>query len=148
MKTKTMKKALSLFLAVLMIALAIPFTLLTVAAEEATEVKIVDFTAFGKHVKTDGKMHDVGFYGSMPAAYAMDGFVGKRSDNAYKMYGFEYEFALKNWFFYNLEKGNYTPVEYFSPYCKDGSLLQAWSSVAAFVYNDMDMSFFKDKLAI
>lgn len=67
---------------------------------------------------------------------------------AYKMYGFEYEFALKNWFFYNLEKGNYTPVEYFSPYCKDGSLLQAWSSVAAFVYNDMDMSFFKDKLAI
>ena len=81
MKTKTMKKALSLFLAVLMIALAIPFTLLTVAAEEATEVKIVDFTAFGKHVKTDDKMHDVGFYASMPAEYAMDGFVGKRSDN-------------------------------------------------------------------
>ncbi len=65
---------------------------------------------------------------------------------AYKMYGFEYEFALKNWFFYNLEKGNYTPVEYFSPYCKDGSLLQAWSSAAAFVYNDTDMSFFDDKI--
>ena len=65
---------------------------------------------------------------------------------AYKMYGFEYEFALKNWFFYNLEKGNYTPVEYFSPYCKDGSLLQAWSSAAAFVYNDTDMSFFKNKV--
>ena len=32
MKAKTMKKALSLFLAVLMIALAIPFTLLTVSA--------------------------------------------------------------------------------------------------------------------
>ena len=67
---------------------------------------------------------------------------------AYKMYGFEYEFALKNWFTYNLKNGNYTPVEYFSPYCKDGSLLQAWSSVAAFVYNDMDMSFFADKLSI
>lgn len=65
---------------------------------------------------------------------------------AYKMYGFEYEFALKNWFTYNLNRGNYTPVEYFSPYCEDGSLLQAWSSAVAFVYNDMDMSFFKDKI--
>ena len=65
---------------------------------------------------------------------------------AYKMYGFEYEFALKNWFTYNLKNGNYTPVEYFSPYCKDGSLLQAWSSAVAFVYNDTDMSFFNDKL--
>ena len=36
---------------------------------------------------------------------------------AYKMYGFEYEFSLKNWFTYNLKNGNYTPVEYFSPYC-------------------------------
>ena len=35
MKTKTMKKMLSLFLAVLMIALAIPFTLLTVGAEDS-----------------------------------------------------------------------------------------------------------------
>ena len=34
MKTRTMKKALSLILAVLMIALAIPFTLLPAAAEE------------------------------------------------------------------------------------------------------------------
>ena len=34
MKTKTMKKMLSFFLAVLMIALAIPFTLLTVGAED------------------------------------------------------------------------------------------------------------------
>ena len=67
---------------------------------------------------------------------------------AYKMYGFEYEFALKNWFTYNLKNGNYTPVEYFSPYCKDGSLLQAWSSTVAFVYNDTDMSFFADKLSI
>ena len=35
MKTKTMKKALSLFLAVLMIALAMPFTLLTAVAQDA-----------------------------------------------------------------------------------------------------------------
>ena len=50
MKTKTMKKALSLFLAVLMIALAIPFTLPTFA-EEATERTIVDFSFFGRHLK-------------------------------------------------------------------------------------------------
>ena len=49
MKTKTLKKALSLFLAVLMIALAIPFTLLTVAAEEATEIDITSFSVYGRH---------------------------------------------------------------------------------------------------
>lgn len=58
MKTKTMKKALSLFLAVLMIALAIPFTLLTVAAEEAPEVKIDDFKIFGKHSNATDNVQD------------------------------------------------------------------------------------------
>ncbi len=65
---------------------------------------------------------------------------------ALKKYGFAYEFPLKNWFFYNLDRGNFTPIEYFSPYCKDGSLLQAWSSVAAFVYDDVHQTFFKNKL--
>ena len=36
MKVKNIKKALSLFLAVLMIALALPLTMLPVAAEEPT----------------------------------------------------------------------------------------------------------------
>ena len=49
MKTKTMKKALSLFLAVLMIALAMPFTLLTFAADEVTEIEIENFSVFGKY---------------------------------------------------------------------------------------------------
>ena len=49
MKTKAMKKALSLFLAVLMIALAIPFTMLTAAADEATEIEITKLSVFGRH---------------------------------------------------------------------------------------------------
>ncbi len=65
---------------------------------------------------------------------------------ALKMYGFAYDFPLKNWFSYNLNRGNFTPIEYFSPYCKDGSLLQAWSSVAAFVYDDVHQTFFQNKL--
>ena len=50
MRKTTMKKALSIFLAVLMIALALPFTLLTVAAEEpaATTIKSVKSTSDGR----------------------------------------------------------------------------------------------------
>ena len=63
MKTKTMKKMLSLFLAVLMIALAIPFTLLTVGAEDldGTLLKTVDFS--------DSAMWGTG-YGSNTFSYA------------------------------------------------------------------------------
>ena len=54
MKTKNMKKALSLFLAVLMIALALPFTLLSVSAEEsapvATTIANVTSTSDGRTV--------------------------------------------------------------------------------------------------
>ena len=52
MKTKTMKKALSLFIAVLMIALAMPFTLLTFA-DEAAEIEIANFSVFGRHSDVD-----------------------------------------------------------------------------------------------
>lgn len=48
----------------------------------------------------------------------------------------EYLNPLQSWFSYNIEKGNYSPIEYFSPACKDGSLLQAWSGAAAFVLDD------------
>ena len=52
MKTRTMKKALSLFLAVLMIALAIPFTLLPVSAEGETP-EIVNATIKGYFPEND-----------------------------------------------------------------------------------------------
>lgn len=56
---------------------------------------------------------------------------------AYAKYlaGREYRYALESWFSYNLERGIFTPVEYFSPCRKSGSTLQAWSGVAAFVFD-------------
>ena len=55
---------------------------------------------------------------------------------AKRKYGMEYTYALESWFTYNIERGNYTPIEYFSSACKDGSLLQAWSGAAAFVLDE------------
>ena len=55
MKTRTLKKALSLFLAVLMIALALPLTMLPVAAEETIETTPASI----KHVKLFAKYGDV-----------------------------------------------------------------------------------------
>lgn len=55
---------------------------------------------------------------------------------AKRKFGMEYRYALESWFDYNVKKGNYTPVEFFSPPQKDGSLLQAWSGVAAFVLDE------------
>ena len=67
MKAKTMKKALSLFLAVLMIALAIPFTLLTVSAATGDLLGTVDFSGSnfidgrGEHWnKTNASVSDEG----------------------------------------------------------------------------------------
>jgi len=65
---------------------------------------------------------------------------------ALKMYGMDYEYALTRWFTFNIEKNNFTPIEYYSPYCADGALLQAWSSTAAFVYYDVNCDFFNDKI--
>ena len=60
--------------------------------------------------------------------------------------GREYKYALKSWFSYNLDKGIFTPVEYFSPCRKSGSTLQAWSGVAAFTFDFADKeSFFAPK---
>lgn len=55
---------------------------------------------------------------------------------AKRKFGMEYKYLLTDWFTYNLKKGNYTPIEYFSPYCEDGSLLQAWGGDAAFVLDE------------
>jgi len=65
---------------------------------------------------------------------------------ALKMYGMDYTYALTRWFAYNIEQKNFTPIEYYSPYCKDGALLQAWSSTSAFVYYDKDCTFFTNKI--
>ena len=55
---------------------------------------------------------------------------------AKRKYGMEYRYALESWFEYNVNRGNYTPVEFFSPPQKDGSLLQAWCGAVAFVMDE------------
>ena len=60
--------------------------------------------------------------------------------------GRDYHYPLESWFSYNLEKGIFTPVEYFSPCRKSGSTLQAWSGVAAFTFDFIGKpSFFAPK---
>jgi glycogen debranching enzyme len=60
--------------------------------------------------------------------------------------GRECRYALESWFSYHLEKGIFTPVEYFSPCRKSGSTLQAWSGAAAFTFDFMDKeNFFAPK---
>lgn len=64
---------------------------------------------------------------------------------AKRKYGMEYKHLLTIPFEYNLKKGNYTMIEYFSPYCKDGSLLQGWSGAMAFVLDEKNsMGFWDD----
>lgn len=58
------------------------------------------------------------------------------------MHGMDYEYPLTRWFTYNLEKKNFTPVEFYAPCHPDGSLLQAWSSMGAFVLSYVDGKFF------
>lgn len=61
---------------------------------------------------------------------------------AQSLHGREWKYALLSWFDYNVKKGNYTPIEYFSPCCEDGSLLQAWSSLGAFVLDNVGKTSF------
>ena len=56
--------------------------------------------------------------------------------HAKRKFGMKYKYLLTGWFTYNLNNGNYTPIEYFSSYCEDGSLLQAWSGDTAFVLDE------------
>ena len=76
--------------------------------------------------------HNGGDWPYLSAAYAY----------AKLMYGMDYEYPLTRWWEYNLKKGNNTPVEFFAPPHKDGSLLQAWSSMGAFVLAYSDGKFF------
>lgn len=54
---------------------------------------------------------------------------------AKRKHGMAWREVLGSWFDYNVARGNYTPIEYFSPVCPDGSLLQAWGGDVAFVLN-------------
>ncbi|MDR0855376.1 MAG: hypothetical protein LBN25_03295 [Christensenellaceae bacterium] len=86
------------------------------------------------------------FKSSLPYSYHNGGdwpYLSGAYAYAKLMYGLDYKYPLTRWFTYNLEKGNYTPVEFFSPCHKDGSLLQAWSSMPALVFNHIDGNFFK-----
>ena len=73
---KTMKKAMALILATLMLALATPFAMMNVAADEATSEKIgiVNFSAFGHHLEGDSQK-SLHFYSSYPSAFAYDGDI-------------------------------------------------------------------------
>lgn len=62
------------------------------------------------------------------------------------MRGMDYLYPLTRWFEYNTERGNYTPIEFFSPLHPDGSMLQAWSSSGAFVLSYPQGDFFTKKL--
>ena len=64
------------------------------------------------------------------------------------MNGRDYSYALTSSFDWNIAKGNYTPIEYYSPIHPDGSLLQAWSSDAALVYDWQDGDFFRENQAV
>ncbi len=65
---------------------------------------------------------------------------------AKSLYGMEYRKVLLSPLTFAVKRGIYTAVEYFSPYCKAGSCLQAWSSAAAFVYDRLGKeNFFKNK---
>ena len=79
MKTRTMKKALSLILAVLMIALAIPFTLLPAAAEGENPT-IVGATIGGCFPSND-KNRGMAFQSSNPGSNIYDGKIGTDAES-------------------------------------------------------------------
>ncbi|MDR2634967.1 MAG: hypothetical protein LBC13_03185, partial [Clostridiales bacterium] len=60
--------------------------------------------------------------------------------------GMDYEYPLTRWFDYNLERGNFTPIEFFSPCHKDGSPLQGWSALGALIAQYPDGNFFRTSL--
>ena len=84
----------------------------------------------------DYQYHNGGNWPYLSAIYAYAKYLAGR----------EYHYALSSWFTYNLEKGIFTPIEYFSPCRLSGSTLQAWSGAAAFVFDFIDKpSFFAPK---
>ena len=62
--------------------------------------------------------------------------------------GRDHTYALTSPFEWNVKRGNYTPVECYSPNTPDGSPLHAASSVVAWVYDWIDKDFFKENEAV
>jgi hypothetical protein len=60
--------------------------------------------------------------------------------------GMDYKYPLTRWFEFNVKKGNFTPVEFFSPAHKDGSLMQGWSAMGAFLFHHEDGKFFENRI--
>ena len=68
--------------------------------------------------------HNGGDWPYLSAAYAY----------AKLKYGMDHVYPLTRWFEYNVEKYNFTPVEFFSPTHPQGSLLQGWSALGQLAY--------------
>lgn len=77
--------------------------------------------------------HNGGDWPYLSAAYAY----------AKLIYGMDWKYPLFRWFEYNAERGNFTPVEFYSPFHPRGSLLQGWSGFGAFVEVNKERNFFK-----
>ena len=68
---------------------------------------------------------------------------------AQQMHGRDHTYALISPFDWNVGKrGNYTPVEYYSPSVPDGAPLHAASSIAAWVYDWQNGDFFKENESV
>ena len=65
-----------------------------------------------------------------------------------QMHGRDGSYALTSSFDWNIAKKNFTPIEYYSPIRPDGSLLQAWSSDAAWVYDWANENFFAENESV
>ncbi|MDR2266423.1 MAG: hypothetical protein LBE09_02395 [Christensenellaceae bacterium] len=62
------------------------------------------------------------------------------------IYGMNGDYPLTRWFESALERGTYTPTEFYSPFHPEGSLLQAWSATGAFTLAYYEENFFARKL--
>ncbi|MBP5405462.1 MAG: hypothetical protein J6Y74_05950 [Clostridia bacterium] len=60
------------------------------------------------------------------------------------LYGRDYAYPLLSCFSYNVRRGHYTPVEYFSPCAPTGGSLQGWSAAIAFTYQYIGKASFFD----
>jgi len=60
-----------------------------------------------------------------------------------KINGRDYDYALTSWYYFSISNGHLTPLEFLTPYHKQGSNLQAWSSTPAFALQDYENNFFK-----
>ena len=63
---------------------------------------------------------------------------------AQMMNGRDYTYALTSSFDWNVKRGNYTPIEYYSPICPSGALLQGAAADFAWFYDWRDGDFFRE----